>query len=293
MSTRISTISAPADSARVYREILAETSRQADASAARVRGVWQADSAVTAEALERAVSAAEASPTRVLKNDGRIQVIRAKLLGRDALIKRYDLPRLVDRIKYLPRASRARRAWAAAQTLIRLGIPTPEPLGFLEIRAGPVAVRSYFITVFLSDARSASKWIKPWFARQPASVREAFRKHLLETLLDLYRKGVYHADTKAANLLVRAPEDPFRRAFFWIDLECVKFGVRPSRHRIVRNLVQLNGSLGSKVSEEDRMAFLRDMAGVYPWLMKPRIARRIRAWTRRRLLKELRLWCGS
>lgn len=293
MSTRISTLSPAAEAARVYRGILAEASREADRSRGRLRGLWRGGPAAGAADLERAIAAAEAAPGKILKSGPRIRVLRATLFGRDALVKRYDLSRLSDRAKYLFRPSRARRAWAAGRALARLGIPTPEPLGFLEVYAGPVAVRSYAITAFMPDARSARKWIKPWFARQSPPFREAFRQELLETLLTLYRKGVYHADTKAANLLLRAPEDPARRAFFWIDLECVKFGVVPTRHQIVRNLVQLNGSLGSKVSEDDRMAFLRDMAAHYPWLMKPDVAPRIRAWTRRRLLKELRLWCGS
>ena len=220
-------------------------------------------------------------------------MFRAHLLGRDALIKRYDLIDIGDRLKYLFRVSRARRAWAAAKTLTDLGIPTPEPLGFLEIRSGPFVARSYFITAFMSDARSARKWIKPWLSTKPPEFRERFRKEILNLLLDLYRNGIYHGDTKSANMLLRSPEEPDRRAFFWIDLECVKFGVQPTRRQIVRNLVQLNGSLGSKVSEEDRMAFLHDMSQFYPWLARPGVAEKIRAWTRRRLLKQKHGWHGA
>jgi hypothetical protein len=111
--------------------------------------------------------------------------------------------------------------------------------------------------------------------------------------LQLYRNRIYHGDTKSANILLRSPDKPDRRAFFWIDLECVKFGVLPTRRQIIRNLVQLNGSLGSKVLEEDRMAFLHDMSQFYPWLAQPGVAKKIRRWTRRRLLKQKRGWYGA
>jgi hypothetical protein len=257
-------------------------------------GTWTSNSAISIAELTDAIDRAEKAPgTKVIKTEDRIRVLHAHLLERDALIKRYDLIDIGDRLKYLFRVSRARRAWAAAKTLTDLGIPTPEPLGFLEIRSGLFVARSYFITAFMSDARSARKWIKPWLSAKPPEFRERFRKEILNLLLDLYRNGIYHGDTKSANILLRSPDEPDRRAFFWIDLECVKFGVRPRRRQIIRNLVQMNGSLGSKVSEEDRMAFLHDMSQFYPWLARPRVAEKIRAWTRRRLLKQKHGWHGA
>ena len=258
------------------------------------RGTWKPDPTISIAELTAAVEKAEKAPgTKVIKTEDKIRVLRARLLGRDALIKRYDLIDFGDKLRYLFRVSRARRAWAAARAMTELGIPTPEPLGLLEIYSGPLAVRSYFITDFMSDTQSANRWIKPRLSARPPEFRAQFRKELLDLLLDLYRNGVYHADTKSHNILLRAPDDPAHRAFFWIDLECAKFGARPTRHQIVRNLVQLNGSLGSKVSEDDRMAFLHDMARMYPWLDRPGVAKRIRAWTIRRLLKQKRGWYGS
>ncbi len=278
---------------RLYRQFLRDR-RPPFGSAPPQIGVWNPDDSVKGDALAAAIRAAEQAPdTVVIKEDFGSRVSRARLLGRDVLIKRYDILRPLDKLRYLIRPARARRAWAAARTMAALDIPTPEPLGFLEVYAGAVPVTSYVVTAFLSDAGSARKWIRPWFSHQPLAARNAIRKEVLARLLTLYRNGIYHADTKAANMLLRAPEDPVRRAFYWIDLECVEFGMHPSRRQIVRNLVQLNGSLGSKVSEADRLAFLRDMARVYPWLADPRVEKRIRAWTRRRLLKQKRNWCGS
>jgi hypothetical protein len=112
-------------------------------------------------------------------------------------------------------------------------------------------------------------------------------------LLTLYQYGIYHRDTKTANMLLHDPTNNSRRTFLWIDLECVQTGVIPTRHRIIRNLVQLNGSLGEQVSTADRYAFLRDLSQIYPWLNTPASINKIRRWTERRLWKERILGCGS
>ncbi|MFH0954292.1 MAG: lipopolysaccharide kinase InaA family protein [Verrucomicrobiota bacterium] len=279
---------------RVYRNVLRTEVSTVPKPGGRLRGRWEPDLRLSAAELAAAITQAEDDPSAaVIKDSNFIRVIRAPLLGRDALIKRYDLRNLAERLKYIVRASRARRAWAAAQSLVQLEVPTPEPLGFLEVCAGPIPVRSYFVTAFVADACNAAKWLKRQYARQAPEVRESLRSDLLQCLLDLYRKGVYHGDTKTSNILLRAPADPARRAFFWIDLEGVQFGKYLTRYKILRNLVQLNGSLGTRVSDEDRLAFLHDMARHYPWVTRPRVVRRIREWTRRRLLNELRLRCGS
>jgi hypothetical protein len=275
---------------RLYREALHESRQHA---AGRLAGRWAPDAGVTADAFASALALAEQSPVRIIKDSDRGRVFRATLLGRDALIKRYDLPGIVDKLKYLFRPSRARRAWASAQAFVGLGISTPDPLGFLEIRSGPIPVRSYSITAFMPDAVSAGPWMRSHLPLQTAGVKAAFGKDLLDALLDLYRKGVYHADTKTPNLLVLAPKDSTKRRFLWIDLECVCFGVRPTRHQIIRNLVQLNGSLRGRTTDEERMAFLRDFARTYPWVLQPWVIRKIRAWTHHRLLNEVRSRCGS
>jgi len=259
-----------------------------------LRGSWSADPHISAAELHAAIERAEADPAvQVVKDGARIRVLRANLFGRDALIKRYDLVPLGDKLKYVFRPSRARRAWAAARTLVRLELPTPEPLGCLEVFRAGIPVRSYYICAFLADAAAARTWIEPHFADQPPALRSEFRRHLMRTLLDLYHHAVYHADTKTTNMLLSSPAGPARRAFFWIDLECVRFGVVPGRHQLVRNLVQLNGSLGLKVADHDRLRFLHDLARWHPWVTGRGVIEKICAWTRRRLDNERRRQCGS
>lgn len=254
-----------------------------------VRGLWSSRPECSPEELLRCVEEAEKAPeTRIIKNGKTIRVMRARLFDRETLIKRYDLASPLTRLKYRLRLSRGQRAWLAGRVLTELALPTPEPYGFLELSRGGWPIRSYLFCQFMDDARDARQWLKPCYARQPDAVRRAVREELAALFLETYQKRVYHADTKSSNLLLRAPLDPECRAFFWIDLECVRIGCRPTRRRIIRNLVQFNGSLGARISREDRLAFLHTLAQSFPWLEDPAVERRIRQWTLRRLKREIK-----
>jgi hypothetical protein len=281
------------ETASLYDMALWDPSDTPSDPGSRLRGRWDPEVRIRPEEFLRQVEAAETcAGADVLKENAHIRVVRAPLLGEDALIKRYDIVRWKDRIKYQVRPSRARRAWAAARTLLRLGILTPEPLGYLEIYEGRLPVRSYVVTRFMPDAVNAYRWVKQNWRQKDEAWRERFRQDLLNQLLMLYRKAIYHADTKLPNLMIENPDDEKARAFYWIDLECVQAGIVPTRHQIVRNLVQLNGSMRHWVSEADRMPFLKALARTYPWVDDPRLVERIRRWTRRRHLNELRQHCG-
>lgn len=274
-------------SGALYRRFLA--GGDAAIRPARLRGNWLDRKDLSPEALRAELDrVASLAGIRIIKSTHRSRIFRANMFGRDTLVKQYLLAGFGMRLKYLFRRSRGRRAWAAARTLQQLGLPTPEPFGFLEQRGPGQPHASFYFSAFLEDAKEARAWLRPRFHQQPPERRAAIRGEVLRLLLDLYNHRIYHADTKTRNLLLRAPEDDRTRTWFWIDLECLRFGSVPSRRHILRNLIQLNGSLGSKVPEEDRLAFLEDMARVYPWLEHPGIEHTIRRRTRVRLERELR-----
>ena len=246
----------------------------------------------TAELLE-ALRDAEERPARTLKWRSTInRVFRVDLLGEDVVIKTYDLLSAGQRLRYRWRTSRGRRAWAAGETFRQLGIATPQPLGWIEWPGPDGTPRSMYISRWFGEGAPARRWIKAHLHRRDPAFRSALRGELLDALVTLYDHGIYHADTKTSNLLLAHPEDPARRAWAWIDLECVRFNVRPTRRRLLRNLVQLNGSIGSKLPDDDRLAFLQALAQRYPGLDDPGLPDRLRRWTRRRLQRELDGQCG-
>lgn len=269
----------------LYQGQLGETRSSADDH---LTGRWKPDLDVRPADLFAALQAAEGGPdSHRIKSGAAITVTRALLWGHDVIIKRYELPGGWRSWKYRGRASRARRAWAAGQTLSALGIPTPEPLGFLEVHKGKLPSTSYVITRFAARAESAFRWVRHSYQRMDDLERRRARNELRRALCQLYDVGLYHGDTKLTNLLVETVPSGQARTWLWTDLECVDAGHALTHRRLLRNLVQINGSLRHWVSDSDRLAFLRALAMAYPWLARPRVAALIRRRTQRRLRREL------
>jgi len=257
------------------------------------RGSWRSDPTITPHQLRDALAKAEKSPAlQRLKQSERIQVFRVSLFDQDVVVKRYDVYKARDRAKGWARASRGRRAYAAACTLLELQIHTPMPLGFLEGLHPDGHPVSYFINAWLPEARTARAFIKPRLHQLPLETRYAVGQQLFSLLNQLYDNGIYHGDTKASNLLVTDESDDDHRRFSWIDLESMQFGIKPMRYHILRNLVQLNGSIGRKLPAEERGAFLHRFYPLYEWARDPKLPALIESKTRARLLRELNRICG-
>lgn len=272
------------DTSAMYRATLRDRKQSRHGP---ISACWIPDANVKPEHLLALVNDAENAPgSTTIKEDRRTKVMRTRLLGYDVIIKQYRLTTFSERIKYLFRCSPARRFWAASRTMQAFCIPTPQPLGLIEIHCGGVPVQSRIISACLNESLTVRQWFETGAGALPADQKEMFADQLSTLLQSLYACGLYHRDTKCENILITHPYDPAQRTLHWIDLECVQCKAHPSRHDIIRNLVQLNGSICHVVSKEDRMIFLSRMARIYPWVIREDAVLRIQNWTYRRLEKE-------
>ena len=241
---------------------------------------WSISLSQLASDIDRAL-ASDTCKTLKISNQG--GVYATTLNAQPVVIKVFHAkPKLKDRW----RASRAKKSWAAAVSMQGLELNTPKPLAYLESQD-----KSYFITEAIPGAQSARAWVKPLLHRQSKDFQDNLRGQVLESFINLYESGLYHGDTKLGNLLVTAPTDPLARRFYWIDLDSV-IPTKPSARQIMRNLIQLNGSLGRGLSPAQRRAFLKDLAILYPWVNSTRTWAHIEKITRQRLNRELHRICG-
>jgi hypothetical protein len=190
------------------------------------------------------------------------------------------------------RPSRARMAWAAGRTLADLGVSCVEVVGFVERLTAWAPYESCLVMRAISDAITLREWVRRHHRCLDARDWSELRERLCRHWLRLGEVGIYHDDTKALNVLTSCAAKPLPDRFIWIDLESVRPGYRPGRRGVIRNLVQLNGSLRKWVPDIERRRFLEQAAAAYPWLLEPWVEWSIRRWTRRRLLNEVRTRCG-
>lgn len=83
-----------------------------------------------------------------LIHDGRNQLRVLTHEGVEYVVKSYRVPILPNRLAYgFLRPSKAERALLNARRLIQIGIGSPEPVGFINIRNGLLFTHSYMVTV--------------------------------------------------------------------------------------------------------------------------------------------------
>jgi tRNA A-37 threonylcarbamoyl transferase component Bud32 len=174
------------------------------------------------DALSRALDAHESAEPLKAGHNGRLYRSGSWILKQHATI------------------AAARDAWLGGNGLEARGFGTGRPLAW----AGTWLV--------MHDAGPAlDAWVRSDFEAASPSVREELAACLGSLLATLHRRGVYHADLKANNILW-SPGGPARL----VDYGRVRFGRRVTRRRRVKNLSQLNAALPDEVPAALREAAL-------------------------------------
>jgi len=250
------------------------------------RGTWLGEPMPLATLYKRICEAESNPETRWLHRGPEASVFVTTIGDRSIAVKHYTTERMGRRLKSLLRPARNRRNYAAARTLTDLGIGTPMPYGFLDARTSK-GVERYYFSEHVETSITVRDWIKPRMHLQDAAFRKEAADRLARFMVSLYPCGIFHEDTKGGNMLVDLDERGMAVRFAWIDCEAMRFGLPPFRRHILRNLIQLNGSIGTRISREDRLYFLNRMAETHPWLKKTAIAPLIERATAQRLRREI------
>jgi len=192
----------------------------------------------------------------VLKLQRRVTVGRVEAGGRVVYVKRYNAYAGRAVLDASLRGSLARRAARAAERLAALGFGVPQVVAAVEWHVGGMVGHSFFVTEEVSGGVTVDR---RWQELPGRSGRRE-RRHLVAALAKLFARlhaaGVYHADLKDVNLLAR-PDG----TMVLLDLERVDFGRTVPRARRVKNLMQLDRTLGRVASRTERLAFLRRYLG--------------------------------
>lgn len=170
----------------------------------------------------------------LLKDGGSSTVGVVREGGEQLVVKRYNIKGMGHWLKRFWRPSRAWQSWLAAHRLRFLGINTPEPLGMVESRFGPLRRRAWLVTEFC-EGQDLLKVIGPDGSRLPSP---ELQQALLAAITALTSARISHGDFKATNLIWDG------RSVWLIDLDAMQSHIgQPSwerawhrdRARLIRN----------------------------------------------------------
>jgi serine/threonine protein kinase len=200
----------------------------------------------------------------VLKNEKKVKVGRIPIdvSGRRRLlyVKRYNA--FSARAKFMSMFNRsgAVRSLQGAAILKCAGISTATPVAAVESRQFGMVMKSFYVSEEVIGGMTTDKY---WHSIMNDSKRDGWRRRFLERLASIFQmlhdRGVYHNDLKDANILVVPDED--KLSFYLLDLEGVRLYPNLNHSRRVKNLVQLNRTLGRVTRRADKLYFLKVYLG--------------------------------
>ncbi len=203
--------------------------------------------ALSGEGGHRIKKTRRVSVTEVILEDGQRVIVKENH-------RRSPLAGIKER--FLP--SRSRQAWRAAHGFYLRKVPTPLSLAFIEEKPRLVGgIRNFLITEFLQNTEPLSEYKS---REMPGAARVELARQVGEAVRHLHRKGLYHRDLSAKNILVRpGPRKDETRPSIWevffIDLESVSIRKGPNLRRVEQNLAQLDDFLHGWINETERKRF--------------------------------------
>lgn len=103
-------------------------------------------------------------PERFQRNEGTVihqgrnELRKMEYNGKEYVIKSFHSPHLINRFVYgIFRPSKAKRSYDHAEMLLKIGVGTPQPVGYMNIRSGLLFDKSYYISL-LSTCPYISAW---------------------------------------------------------------------------------------------------------------------------------------
>lgn len=209
---------------------------------------------------ERIVGALEAHDATA-PGDPRLLKIgrKSKVTAQDGIVVKEALPHgVLGTWKQRLAPGRLSAGYRNAHLLDVLGVPTARPLAFLWLRD-----RAVTLYEDLTDRERLDHHVRRLYHRPGSPEARRLRTAVATWAATLHRRGVYHGDLKAVNVLV-GPSVAGPRLFL-VDTDRLRWYDRPVDFgRRMRNLAQLAASIPVRVTRAERLRWCRTYARRLP-----------------------------
>jgi tRNA A-37 threonylcarbamoyl transferase component Bud32 len=205
----------------------------------------------------------------IIKDQKKIKVARVKikLQGdvKTVYLKRYNAFSWRYRFGSLFQSSGALKSLDGAAILSESGIRTARPLAAVDSRSWGMLNRSFFLSEEIENGKTADAYWREELLTMKGKEGTWRRKRFLQGIGELFRclhqQNVYHNDLKDANILVQPGLSTGGERFYLLDLEGIRRYRRLNRRRQIKNLVQLNRTLGKYLRATEKLRFLESYLG--------------------------------
>jgi hypothetical protein len=219
---------------------------------------------------------------RIVKDEKKITVGRLSLTiagnRHDLYVKRFNAFSFRYRLGSLVASSGAMKSLRGAAVLQEAGICTARPVAAVENRFLGTVTKSFFVTEEIAGGKTADSY---WLEDLASGLRcRQRRRKFIEGLASLFRSlhgaAIYHNDLKDANIVTVPDSEGTSQIFYLIDVEGVQARARRRQTRWIKNLVQINRTLGRYCGGSEKLYFLKQYleAGAYD-------RKRVHGWIRR------------
>ena len=233
---------------------------------------------------------------KIVKSERKIIIVRLPLEIegeiKSVYMKQHNVLSFAHRLASIFFASAAMRSLSGAVTLLEKGYATAPPVAAVEYRRWGLLIKSLYFSEEILGAKSVESFWRDDLTPQkgvPGYLRKRlFLKSLAGLFCSLHENGIYHNDLKASNILVVNRGAVFDAIFSLIDLQGLRKCLFVSRRRRIKNLAQLNRTLGVHLTRTEKLYFFETYGGyrLFNRRSKRLLVQCILEQTRRQIVRE-------
>lgn len=137
---------------------------------------------------------------------GRNELRTMEYDGRKYVVKAFHKPNIINRFVYgMLRPSKAKRSYDHARMLLNIGVGTPQPVGYMNIRSGMLFDKSYYVS-----CESPCTHIYQELFERKFEYEEEVLRAIGRVTATLHEHGYAHKDYGRANILFQQTPEGIR-----------------------------------------------------------------------------------
>lgn len=150
-------------------------------------------------------------------------------------VKSFKVPNFFNKIIYtFFRKSKAQKSYDHSIKLMNLDIDLPQPIGYIEYYKNGLIETSYFVSEYIKYDFTIKEVL-----RDPSfEYRDTILEQFVIFTYSLHKKGVYHLDYSAGNILIKT-RDKKQYSFYIVDINRMTFNTTLTLNERMKNFNML------------------------------------------------------